>query len=232
MPPHSFVLASLRRASLVLTLLALGALPRFAYAEEPAHAAAPQQDVLAAVKHRLKPFETLQGHFEQEKRLAKIKKPLKSRGSFVLQRGRGVLWRTEAPISSLLAMTRDSVAVVRDGKTVASIGFNEQPALRLMGRVVFAVFAADLDEIQKSFDVTSSSLAADGSGWALTLRPKDPAFSKVIRSIQLNGSAYLENLELQEANGDSTLIRFRDLDAQAKLRPEDARLLEPSPSPK
>gem|GEM_PF-402358 len=187
---------------------------------------------LLVIKRKLKPFETLQGKFEQEKKLAKIKKPLKSRGSFALQRGRGVLWRTEAPLESLLAMTRDAISIIKDGKTVTSISLTEQPGLRVMGRVVFAVFSADTDEIKRSFDVTASQVSEQSSSWSVSLKPKDAGFAKVVRSIQLHGAEYLETLEIAETNGDSTLIRFQGFDTQSKLRAEDARLLEASTSKK
>ncbi len=198
-------------------------------AEPPAAppASAPE-DVLLRVKRQLKPFETLQGRFEQEKHLAKLKKPLKSRGSLALLRGRGVLWKTETPIRSLLAMTRDTVSVVRDGKVVTSLSVNEQPGLRLMGRIVFAVFAADVDEIRKTFEVVESRVAPDGSGWCLSLRPRDASFGKIIQRVELSGGAHVESLLLKEANGDSTQIRFRDLDLKAPLAADDARLLESS----
>lgn len=210
--------------ALVLAMFLGHALP--AKAEPPAAAptvAAP--DVLLAIKPRLQPFETLKGHFEQEKRLAKIKKPLKSRGSFALQRGRGLLWRTEAPIESLLVMTRNSVSITKDAKIVMSLSVKEQPGLRLMGSVIFATFAGDVDEIRRSFDVLKGQ-APDATGaWSVSLAPRDATIAQLFVRISLTGGKYLEQLEIAERNGDVTLIRFRDVDSRSPLAPIDARLL-------
>jgi len=205
--------------------LALGALflaTPPAYAEPVAQA--PDADVLIAIKSRLHTFEALHGKFEQEKRLAKIKKPLKSRGRFVLKRRQGVLWRTEAPIQSVLVMTRDSVRVIKNDKTVMSIALSDQPGLRLMGKIVFAVFAADVEEIRQSFEIVSGQAKA-GEPWQVTLKPRDPGVAKVISRISLSGGDHVETLEILEQNTDLTRIRFADLDAASPLADEDARLL-------
>ena len=205
--------------------LALGTLFLAARPAEAAPVAqAPTAEVLTAIKSRLHTFETLHGKFEQEKRLAKIKKPLKSRGRFVLKRHQGVLWRTEAPIQSLLVMTRDSVRVIKNDKTVMSISLSEQPGLRLMGKIVFAVFAADVEEIRQSFEIVSGEAKA-GEPWQVTLKPRDAGVAKVINRISLSGSDHVETLEIWEQNTDVTRIRFADLDSTGPLAGEDARLL-------
>lgn len=212
--------------------LAFGALligPQPAHAEPAAQA--PDADVLLAIKARLHTFEVLHGKFEQEKRLAKIKRPLKSRGRFILKRGQGVLWRTEAPIQSLLVMTRDSVRVIKNDKTVVSISLSEQPGLRLMGKIVFAVFAADVEEIRQSFEIVSGQAKA-GEPWQVTLKPRDAGIAKIISRISLSGGDHVETLEILEQNTDVTRIRFADLDRTSPLADEDERLLRAGSSKK
>lgn len=191
-------------------------------AAEPAPAGAP--DVLPAIKARLHTFEALQGKFEQEKQLAKIKKPLKSRGRFVLKRGQGVLWRTDVPIQSVLVMTRDAVRVIKSDRTVMSISLTEQPGLRLMGKIVFAVFAADVEEIRQSFEIVSGQAKA-GEPWQVTLKPRDAGVAKVIKSISLSGGEYVQTLEIVEQNSDLTRIRFTDVDSTRPISEEDVALL-------
>jgi hypothetical protein len=225
-----FVSALVARS--VLVALGFGAV---LLAAPPANAEpvaqAPSPDLLLAIKARLQAFETLHGKFEQEKRIAKIKKPLKSRGAFVLKRGQGVIWRTEAPIQSLLVMNRDSVRVIKNDRTVMSISMSEQPGLRLMGKIVFAVFSADVEEIRQSFEIVGGQAAA-GQPWQVTLKPRDAGVAKVISRISLSGADHVDALEIVEQNADSTRIRFTDLDSTRPLADEDARLLGPGPSKK
>lgn len=213
--------------ALAFGALLVGARPAQA---EPA-AQAPDADVLLAIKARLQTFEVLHGKFEQEKRLAKIKRPLKSRGRFILKRGQGVLWRTEAPIQSLLVMTRDSVRVIKNDKTVMSISLSEQPGLRLMGKIVFAIFAADVEEIRQSFEIVSGQAKA-GEPWQVTLKPRDAGVAKIINRISLSGGDHVETLEILEQNTDVTRIRFADLDRTSALADEDERLLRAGSSKK
>lgn len=218
------MIAPVRR--LLVAALALG-VPASALAESAAPPSASDRasaDVLMTVKGRLRTFETLQGTFEQEKRLLKIKKPLKSRGRFALRRGRGVLWRTEAPIRSLLAMTRDEVRVIKDDRTTMSISLSEQPGIRLMGEIVFAVFAADVETIRRRFEVLSAETKPDAP-WRIVLKPRDAAVGKLVQSLSLVGGAHVDAIEITEKNGDTTSIRFAAHDAVRPLDREDARVL-------
>lgn len=215
-------------ARVLCAALALGAL---CWETRPAQAEPAGQaqngDVLLAIKSRLRVFETLQGKFEQEKRLAKIKKPLKSRGRFALKRQQGVVWRTDAPIQSLLVMNRDSVRVIKNDRTVMSIALSDQPGLRLMGKIVFAVFAADVEEIRQTFEIVSGE-AKPNEPWSVTLKPRDAGVAKVISRISLSGAEHVDTLEIVEQNTDVTRIRFTDLDSDHALTDEDERLLAPS----
>jgi hypothetical protein len=213
-------LARRQVARWVLALAACAFVHRLALAEP----APPGPELLQAIKKRVRRFELLQGKFEQQKRLAKIKRPLKSRGSFALQRG-SVLWRTEAPIRSLLVMTHDKVRVIKDDHTVMSLSLSEQPGLRLMGKIVSAVFAGDIDAIRQSFQIVSGQAPAN-EPWQIVLKPRDAAVAKVIAQIAISGSEHVDSLELAEKNGDATLIRFKALDSERPLSAEDRALLD------
>jgi outer membrane lipoprotein carrier protein LolA len=186
-------------------------------------------DALLGIQRRLAPFEVLQGRFEQEKRIAKIKHPLKSRGRFALLRGTGVLWRTEAPIQSLLSLTADAMSVVQNKQTIVSISLSEQPGLRFLGQTVFAVFMTDLAQLRQSFTLLEARVPEKPASWYLSLRPREPAVAKLMRAVQLTGGDHIESIEISEQNGDSTRILLLDPDSQSPLAPEDARLLGRAP---
>jgi hypothetical protein len=196
----------------------------------PASASAPPlAEALLRVKRRLVPFEVLQGRFEQEKRIAKIKRPLKSRGRFALLRGKGVLWRTEAPIQSLLTLTANAMSVVQNNQTVVSVSLTEQPALRWLGQTVFAVFMTDLEQLGQSFTLLEARVPEKPAPWSLSLEPRDAAVARLMRNILLTGGEHIESIEIAEQNGDSTRIVLLDPDSQSPLAVEDARQLGRTP---
>jgi hypothetical protein len=93
-----------------------------------------------------------------------------------------------------------------------------------MGKIVFAVFAADVEEIRQSFDIVSGQAKA-GEPWSVSLKPRDATVAKVISRISLTGGDHVETLEIVEQNSDITRIRFADLDSTHPLTDEDERLL-------
>jgi hypothetical protein len=185
-----------------------------------ARAAAGPEDI----RKQLTPFTTLKGSFEQTKKIRVIKKPLKSEGRFVLSKDRGVLWENTKPLVSTVRVRRDDIAEIKDGKTVILVSTKDQPQLRVIGTVLFAVFAADVEELKRHFDF--SSVAVSTSGWTAELRPKDAGVAQEVSRIELSGRGLLDSLTLFEADGDVTEIRFIGTTSAQPLDKSEAALFE------
>ena len=180
-------------------------------------------EIAEDIKARLQPFEILRGEFSQAKSIRILKKPLKSSGSFVLVRGKGVLWSTAKPMASLLKVTQGEITQIKGGKPAFSLKAGEQPALKLVGRVLFAVFSADLAALKQDFEITGS---VEGGHWKARLKPKEAWVAKAAKQISLEGGKALQGLEIDEANGDHTAIRFSKVDLKAVLSPAEKALFE------
>ena len=65
------------------------------------------------------------------------------------------------------------------------------------------------------------------NGWRLGLKPRSAALAKVFARIELSGDRYVREVRIEEANGDSTQLRFSALkDAPATLAADEARRFE------
>ena len=189
-----------------------------------ASAAAPAADVagLEAIKKQLAPFDGLKGGFEQSKKIRVIKKPLKSQGDFILFKGKGVIWRTLKPMASTLRISHDDIAELKDGKAAILVSMKDQPALGIIGRVLFAVFSADVDELKRHFDFTRV-VPPDAAGhWSAALRPRDAMVRKGVERIELEGGRFVEAITLGEANGDVSVIRFVNTSESRPTKEEEA----------
>lgn len=181
---------------------------------------------LSAIKARLAPFDTLKGSFEQTKKIRVIKKPLKSEGDFLLLKNKGVLWRSARPMPSALRIRRDDISQIKDGKAAVLVSTRDQPSLGLIGKVLFAIFSADVDELKRHFEFTRAA-APDAAGhWEAVLRPRDGMVRKVVDRIELGGGRVVETLTLFEVNGDYSVIRFKDVSENRPLSKEEAALFE------
>jgi hypothetical protein len=201
----------------VLVLVLLVGLPAGVARADPA--------AVAAIQQRLAPFQALTGRFEQSKRIRVLSKPLVSSGDFVLLKDRGLIWRTTSPIQSGVRITPQGIAQLEGGKAKVLVSAKEQPGMSAVGKVLFAVFSLDLARLQQHFQVRSAS-APEGKPWTAVLTPIDAGVARFVREISLSGGRTVDAIELTEANGDVTSIRFKDLHASPSVTPAQKALLE------
>ncbi|MBV8272761.1 MAG: outer membrane lipoprotein carrier protein LolA [Cupriavidus sp.] len=197
-------------------MIALGAMTVL-----PAHA----EDLSAAVIARLSDAPVIHGQFEQTRRLAGFSNPLVSRGDFVLARGRGVVWTTREPLASSLLVTPEKL-VVRgaDGKVQQQMQADAQPAMRMVGESMIAVLRGDLRSLGTRFNVTGKLVGK--SGWTLTLTPTDAGVRRAFVRIDLAGDRFVRDVRLEEASGDSTVVRMIDPAGADRLSPSEEQRFE------
>lgn len=187
----------------------------------PAHAA----DLLGDVAARLADAPVIRGQFAQTRKLSDFSNPLVSRGDFVLAKGRGVVWATREPFASSLLVTPDRL-VMRgaDGKVQQQMQADSQPAMRVVGESMIAVLRGDLRSLQTRFDVTGKLVGK--AGWALTLTPTDAGMRRVFTRIELAGDRFVRDVRLEEAGGDSTVVKMIGPVSAASLTPAEEQRFE------
>ncbi|WP_342381266.1 outer membrane lipoprotein carrier protein LolA [Myxococcus stipitatus] len=171
------------------------------------------QDVVTQVRARLADVPLLRGDFEQKKTVSGFKKPLVSRGVFLLAREQGVLWDTKTPFASTLTLTRKSLSAQQSsGAAAYHLDASKEPGLAAVNEVMFALLSGDVAALSKRFRVEGALEGAEG--WKLTLTPTDAGLARVFRVIHLEGDKYVRQVRLEEARGDVSVILFDKL-AQA-----------------
>lgn len=194
-----------------------------ALASGAARAADAADDAAAAVRERLATPAVLRGRFEQEKHLSGFRNPLRSRGTFLLVRDRGVAWDTTEPFASSLVLDRDRiVATLPDGRRDVLLDAAEAPATAAVNALLLALVAGDLDALAPRFAMTGT--LADDGGWTLRLVPRGAPLDRVFAHVDLAGDRFVREVRIAESGGDRSTIRFLDLvDAPAATAAESAR---------
>lgn len=187
----------------------------------PLMAASPQ--LADQVRRRLSDAPVLRGRFEQRKTVRGFKHALVSRGDFLVARERGVVWHTREPFESSLIVTRERLLSRRaDGRPEQSMETRDEPALRAVNEMLFALMSADLATLGSRFHIEGELLGA--GGWRLVLAPRDAALAHWVTRIEIEGDSDVRGLRLQEAQGDASVIRFTDqVQSMALTREEAAR---------
>jgi hypothetical protein len=171
------------------------------FASMPLWAAAPVAEIQAMLA---KP-RVLCGHFDQSKQLTGMKKPLVSNGRFCVVADTGVLWRTLQPFPNTVRLTRDEIVHLQGDRVAMRLDAKQEPAVRMINSVLFALLAGDLGQIEKLFEVDG---AIHGNSWTVSLKAREPALARVISSVVLEGGAHVKNITISEASGDRTSIVF------------------------
>jgi outer membrane lipoprotein-sorting protein len=202
------------RGILLAFALAIGAVP-----------SAMAADPLAQVRSQVAQVPLLRGEFTQEKQVAGFKNPLRSNGRFLLARDKGVLWTTTAPFPSEIVITQDRIlSRQRDGSRRVEVDGKQQPGLRSVNAMMFALMSGDMKALTSTFDVKSEPATA---GWKMTLVPSSRQLAQAFTSVRLSGDRYVREVELREANGDLTRLRFSDMiETPATLSRDEAARFE------
>ncbi len=186
----------------------------------PAPAADP--GTLAQLQQRLAQPAVLRGAFEQSKQVQGFRNPLRSSGSFLIAHDKGVVWTTRKPFPSELVLTRDRVlSRGADGKARVEADARQQPGLRQVNALMFALMRGDVQAMAGSFRLQPELLA--GNGWRLELQPKAAVANLFVR-ITLEGDRYVRKVVIEERSGDRTQLLFSALsETPATLSADEAR---------
>lgn len=156
------------------------------------------ETVLTQITARLVKTPITQGDFEQQKHLKVLHKPLISTGSFTYDQSKGVIWKTQTPVVSILLVN----------ETRLLTGQGEQAVPGIFGKVFKAMLGGDLTVLAEGFELMGS---VQKETWQLTLIPRDALLRKVIGKMILSGDKELRDLEIHEAAGNNTRISFKNI---------------------
>src|SRR6185503_19081709 len=163
----------------------------------------------------------VRGKFVQKRYLSGLVKPLESSGDFLFARDIGIEWHTARPFDSQFVLTHDTMTQRDEGGEAVRISASDQPALTVVSRVFFALFALDYAALSQDFRM--AGFENGKQPWQLLLLPKTAALRSVFKQATISGDATVQTVILDDANGDSTEIELRDVQYDPKGLTADER---------
>jgi hypothetical protein len=145
----------------------------------------------------------VRGKFVQRRYLADLAQPLQSSGVFLFAREAGIEWHTELPFDSQFLLAESGITQRDEGGVTLTIKASEQPALAVVSRVFFALFALDLGALSHDFELYGEPR---GAGWVLGLKPRAEALGSVFRQAIVSGGTTVQSVVLEDGNGDRSEI--------------------------
>ncbi|GBU28109.1 hypothetical protein R84B8_01667 [Treponema sp. R8-4-B8] len=170
---------------------------------------------------RLAEHPIVQGNFEQEKTLSRLKRVLNSSGNFIIAAGLGMVWDTVKPFPSTLTLGKDYLIQSRPGgqRTVLSAQGNE--TFLRMAEVISAVFSGNSQGLMDNFNVYFSGGA---SAWELGLIPKNNSIGVFAEKIIMKGDIAIRSILIYEQNGDTVQYNLSNHRYPAELNVNEKAL--------
>ncbi|WP_242538679.1 outer membrane lipoprotein carrier protein LolA [Trinickia acidisoli] len=221
-----------------LTLLALGIACAFAWPPAVSCASASAVDarpasrtavpgssmadagLVARITAQLAAKGGVRAQFRQTQTLSALSAPLVSTGTLVFTRDRGVIWRTETPYRVTYVIGDAGVTKIDANGSRTTRGAT-RGGIAQVSQMMRAMLGGDLSALYSQFDVAAGGTPAH---WHLLLTPNQPQLAQAVKSLRMEGGAFLQTLEITAANGDATRIEFSGSEAIDALTPAELAL--------
>jgi hypothetical protein len=159
---------------------------------------------VARIAGQLASNRAVRAHFRQTQTLAALSAPLVSTGTLVFIQERGVIWRLDTPVRVTYVIGDTSVTKIDASGHRTTTGAS-RGGMAQVPQMMRAMLSGDLSGLYSRFDVAGSGTAAH---WQLILTPNQPQLAQFVKALRMDGGAFLQALEIDAANGDTTRIEF------------------------
>jgi len=149
--------------------------------------------------------------FIQSKSLRVLKRPLISKGNLKFVVEKGILWQVWVPFPTQVLVKKDALIRWNDDGQPRRLSLESNPVFSALSRVFLAVFRGEISALRDVFEIQSE---VGPSNWRMSLTPRDDRLGSVIAQISASGGRFLHELHIQEGNGDRTLIKFNNVNAE------------------
>ncbi len=161
------------------------------------------------------------GNFNQIKKIKKINREIKSSGTFIVAVEDGILWNTQKPIASSMAITKSGIVQTsaQGKKSVMAAGGNA--TFEQVSTLITSLFNGNADALTKNFDIDFKGSA---DKWNAVLVPKDSSVKGFISQIEMAGRSSIDSVVLNEPSGDFTKYEFSNYSYPKALSDEEKAL--------
>jgi hypothetical protein len=150
----------------------------------------------AMAEHRV-----MRGQFVQTKTLARLGRDLVSRGNFAVDAELGMLWDTQSPFPSVMAVGRDFIVQTSGGRKSRLDARGNETFIRI-SQTMSALFTGDSKKLADNFELFFTE---NGVHWNLGLIPKDSSIRSFAALIIMRGDSNVRQVVLHDQEGGSVV---------------------------
>jgi len=145
--------------------------------------------------------------FTQSREIAGFNRPLKSEGTLLFVRDRGVIWSTHEPVETVVVILPGKIYQEIKGER-DTLPSSAQPFMRTVSDMLLALYGGDIAKLKDIF--TISVVDHGESSSHLRLMPKQFSLRQAVRHIDLFGDSAIEEVRITESEGNINALIFGD----------------------
>lgn len=190
-----------------------------------------QKDQFSTICKQLSKSKIIRGDFEQTQKNAKTGRTVNSSGKYTISAEDGMIWFTEVPVKSVMAVTKTYMIQEINGRQRKMDG-SKNPTFTHMADVISSLFTGKYEEINSNFEVKCVAKEETNFGWEITLTPKDNTISSYIKEISVDcillpsGDCQIMNMKMITFTDDSTTYRLKNQVVTDNLNSDEAKYFE------
>lgn len=168
--------------------------------------AAETQDAarLEALAKRLNDFTSLEADFTQKRTLGAAGRTLTSTGTLSLTGDGAFSWVQKTPFVQTVSL-KDGVFTIRyEDEAPEVMKAETHPAVLSAARLLTSVMRLDATALRDAFDFTLVGGEKPADAWTITLRARDEALGRILGTVTLKGSEYVESIRMSPSNDNVT----------------------------
>ncbi len=166
-------------------------------------------DTLLEITRQLRQKIVVRSSFEQSRTMRVLRKPIRSSGTILYAKNKGLYWQTTKPFISEMVIT-DRVLIQKDGEHLITVTAQQQPVLFAFSQAFFYMLGGDLKSLSRQFTI---HLEGDTTAWRIGLLPKDKQLKQFIHRVELRGGQQLDSVQVIDRSGDKTDMHFQPVPA-------------------
>jgi len=159
---------------------------------------------LEQLQQRFASQPVIRADFTQTREIAGMAQPLKSRGEMLIAQRQGLWWHQSAPFAMTLLLDDKRMVQTLNGQPPQVVTAEANPQMFQFNHLLSALFKADERVLRDSFVIDFKEKGE--AQWTLGLTPKAAPLNKIFKRIDLAGGEFLEQIELNDSQGDRTHI--------------------------
>ena len=168
--------------------------------------AAETQDAarLEALAKRLNDFTSLEADFTQKRTLGAAGRTLTSTGTLSLTGDGAFSWVQKTPFVQTVSLKAGVFTIRYEDEAPEVMKAETHPAVLSAARLLTSVMRLDAAALQDAFDYTLVGGEKPADAWTITLRARDEALGRILGTVTLKGSEYVESIRMSPSNDNVT----------------------------